>query len=370
MDIKIDIWSFLLALSLFQGLFVVPFLFKKIKGKWLGFLMLIITLTVTHHLLLNLHFYKIWPHFLNITIPLIYLIGPFYYFHIRNLLQDDFRLKSADLRHFILVLLAYIYHSKFYLLSGSHKIAAIDYAMEHELFKVSFVFIIPIVIHQFQIMFYLYESNKLLNLVNISTNQQNIKYQNWLKRFTFSFAIYWFGVFIWMLYLLLGNGFYSEVDYVFILFTGSFIHVLAFTAIYHNREFSQHLLNIITSKYEKSSLSDEHANGILKKLLNHMERNKPYLNPSLKISDLSNDLSISTNIISQVLNQNLKKNFFEFVNEYRLSEAMRRLSDPKYAHIKILSIAIDSGFSNKNTFNRIFKLHTGLTPSQFIRKTA
>lgn len=59
--------------------------------------------------------------------------------------------------------------------------------------------------------------------------------------------------------------------------------------------------------------------------------------------------------------------FYDIVNELRVREATRLLSDPKNANISILAIAFDAGFQSKSTFNRVFRNSTGQTPSAFRR---
>ncbi|MCK7514990.1 MAG: helix-turn-helix domain-containing protein [Desulfobacterales bacterium] len=63
------------------------------------------------------------------------------------------------------------------------------------------------------------------------------------------------------------------------------------------------------------------------------------------------------------------RSFTELVADYRVDEIKKRLSDPDET-ANILNIAYDAGFGTKASFNRIFKDHTGLTPSEFRRKTA
>ncbi|RPH34704.1 MAG: helix-turn-helix domain-containing protein, partial [Chloroflexi bacterium] len=50
---------------------------------------------------------------------------------------------------------------------------------------------------------------------------------------------------------------------------------------------------------------------------------------------------------------------------YRVEEAKRRLLDPQTRHHKILAVGFEVGFRSKAAFNRIFKLKTGVTPSEF-----
>jgi AraC-like DNA-binding protein len=69
--------------------------------------------------------------------------------------------------------------------------------------------------------------------------------------------------------------------------------------------------------------------------------------------------------ITEVLNEKYGRNFFSFVNEYRIREALSRMNDPKYQHYTLLAIAYDAGFNSKSTFNSFFKAYTGKTPSAY-----
>ncbi len=122
-------------------------------------------------------------------------------------------------------------------------------------------------------------------------------------------------------------------------------------------------------KYVKSGLKEIQAERYLKKLITYVETNKPYLDRDLTIHDLSGKTGIPRHHITQVLNGNYGRNFFTFINEYRVKEVIDRFSDPKCDHFTILAIAFDAGFNSKTTFNSFFKNQTGLTPSEFREKS-
>ncbi|KAB2846133.1 MAG: helix-turn-helix transcriptional regulator, partial [Melioribacteraceae bacterium] len=48
-----------------------------------------------------------------------------------------------------------------------------------------------------------------------------------------------------------------------------------------------------------------------------------------------------------------------------VEEAKRMLQDKEFDNLTILSIAYESGFKNKSSFNNAFKKFTGFTPSEF-----
>ena len=118
-------------------------------------------------------------------------------------------------------------------------------------------------------------------------------------------------------------------------------------------------------KYEKSTLTPERAERYLRRLLGHMETEKPYVDGELTLPKLAERLSIPAPHLSQIINERLQQNFFDFVNTYRVEEAKRRLLDPAKQHYSVLAIAEEVGFNSKSSFNAVFKKHVQMTPSEF-----
>ena len=96
-----------------------------------------------------------------------------------------------------------------------------------------------------------------------------------------------------------------------------------------------------------------------------MKTERPHLNPELTIQDLSKQMNITRHHLTEILNNDLGKNFFNFINEYRVEEVKKRLLDERFEHLTIVAIAFDSGFNSKSTFNSIFKQQTENTPSKW-----
>ncbi len=103
----------------------------------------------------------------------------------------------------------------------------------------------------------------------------------------------------------------------------------------------------------------------LRKLIEH---GRIYREQDLSIASLSQKLDIPEYRLRRLINGHLgRRNFSTFVNGYRLAEAETALSDPGQADVPILTIALDAGFGSIGPFNRAFKAHTGLTPSEYRR---
>jgi AraC-like DNA-binding protein len=103
----------------------------------------------------------------------------------------------------------------------------------------------------------------------------------------------------------------------------------------------------------------------LRKLIDH---DKVYREPDLSIASLARKLDIPEYRLRRLINEQLgHRNFSAFINGYRLMEVETALGDPAQADVPILTIALDAGFGSIGPFNRAFKAHTGLTPSEYRR---
>ena len=120
-------------------------------------------------------------------------------------------------------------------------------------------------------------------------------------------------------------------------------------------------------RYQKSGLSEDELEDGKVRLLTHMESEKPHLDNSLTIRDLAGTIGLSEHNLSEVINAGLAKTFYEFINSYRVEEFKQRVIRDDGTHRTLLAIALECGFNSKSSFNRIFKQHTGTTPSAYLR---
>lgn len=121
------------------------------------------------------------------------------------------------------------------------------------------------------------------------------------------------------------------------------------------------------SKYAKSGFGEKEIQTLGKKLSDLMHNEKPFLDPQLSLKKLAEMMDISPNKLSQVINSQKDKNFFDFVNSYRIRELTELLKEDENKQYTILSLALDAGFNSKSTFNASFKKLTGLTPSEYLK---
>lgn len=109
-----------------------------------------------------------------------------------------------------------------------------------------------------------------------------------------------------------------------------------------------------------------HETPLSQELLRLMEEHKPYLNPKLSLSDLAQEMHINRTYLTTVLNRDIGKSFYDFVNEFRITEACSIIDAlPPTERPKLSDVASRSGFNSLSTFKRSFLKVKGMLPSQY-----
>ena len=117
-------------------------------------------------------------------------------------------------------------------------------------------------------------------------------------------------------------------------------------------------------RYEKSGLDAGKMDEYEATLATFMRKSKIYLDADLSLEGLASKMKMSKHHLTQLLNERIMKNFYSYINEYRIAEATDRLNNP-VLQVNILSLAFDCGFNSRSSFNSYFKKITGYTPSAY-----
>ncbi len=150
------------------------------------------------------------------------------------------------------------------------------------------------------------------------------------------------------------------------------LYILVMTFLFSQRIFqlSEDATTLISSEGYASSRSKKNANGharvdpsLLEKIKRTMEEERLYARTGLTIADLAESLSIQEYRLRRIINQQMKfRNFNQFLNNYRIEDACRRLRDTS---TPISTIALDVGYASLSVFNKAFKDRYGVTPTEF-----
>lgn len=103
------------------------------------------------------------------------------------------------------------------------------------------------------------------------------------------------------------------------------------------------------------------------RLLTHwMRETKPYLNPDFQLMDLNQILPMNRTYLSRFLRDEFDCNFYQFVNNYRIEETKRLMTEQP--DLKMSDIAAQCGFSSQSVFTQVFSKVTGLSPRSWRNK--
>ncbi len=109
----------------------------------------------------------------------------------------------------------------------------------------------------------------------------------------------------------------------------------------------------------------EISQDAIERIRRTMEEQQLYLKQNLNIEEFARHVGIHYREVSSIINKHFDTNFFEFVNEYRVTKAKQMLLDTNNAEMTILDILLESGFNSKSSFHRFFKRYTGMSAADF-----
>ena len=120
-------------------------------------------------------------------------------------------------------------------------------------------------------------------------------------------------------------------------------------------------------KIEETANQEDLTKRKLELVLNEEQA---FLIPDLTIQELAARMHMRASELSEFFNTKLGMNFNDIVNNHRIEEVKRLITDPETdPKATIMELAYQSGFNSKASFNRIFKQRTGSTPKEY-RKAA
>lgn len=295
----------------------------------------------------------------HLTNPYL-IFNPLIYFYSKSLIKPDLKLRWWQLWHIIPYLFVRI---------GAY-ISDIQFAPE-EFFTIDGSTWFKIIMSLMSVVSFIGYS--ILSIINVHRHRVNLKNEfstinskitlGWLL-----FVIIFYMSFMTMAYLLGIINIITHIATYSQLITFSYLLVLVYIfsfygllqkQIYPKDEIDK------SDKYKNPRLSKQERRKIREKLENYFSKEKPYLDSELTINNVSDYLELSRHSLTEVLNIEIGKNFYQFVNEYRVGEVKAKLFNPEYSHFSIDAIGYECGFNSKSSFYAVFKNTTALTPTQY-----
>jgi AraC-like DNA-binding protein len=306
---------------------------------------------------------------------IIYIIGsssylllmPFLYVYIVSLCYSDFRLTRVHLLHLLPFAVVVFIRTVVHIIASLNPTGAGTLLWGNQPGVYS-AMTFRIVLH-LQVATYLVLSFRILTryrkqLKDIYSSIEKIDL-SWCNLLLTAFALMWMmDLLNWIFDLLsmVQDSVLQQMFLVSLLINLIFTLAATYRGLIQSRSFSG-ILDL--PKYAASKLKQTECDIIARKLTEYMKAEKPYFLQSLSIEDLAGKLNVPSKHLSQVIHTGLNYNFYDFVNSYRINEAMIRLRDSRYKSQTILSVAYDVGFNSKSVFNAAFKKHVGMTPKEY-----
>lgn len=374
-DPYFGLWAVLFSFCAVQGLFLTGVLFFLKKGRpaanrFLAALAFLIAVIASGYVVQTSSLSQALPSLAFLLGPFWMLLGPALFGYMWLLTGHSVRLSWATLLQLIpfFIYLIPTLHSTLF---PGHYYAA-GYAKYLYMAQDGSIGLLPLLytyLFTIQMIVYVVLSVRLLHRYEKAYRDDaadnGVSYLQWLRRLVTMFLVYMAYETVFSVILLVSRSVEVLYYYYSALLISSFLLLIIYTAIRDPQVFSPLPAN--GKKYDRSSLSEPYVEQNLAKLMELMEQQKPHLRNNLKLLDLAEMLGISRHHVTQLLNQQVGQTFHAFINSYRVKEACRRLSDPASRNYSVLAIAHDVGFNSKTSFNRIFKQHTQMTPSQYAR---
>ncbi|OUS18061.1 hypothetical protein A9Q93_04280 [Nonlabens dokdonensis] len=123
-----------------------------------------------------------------------------------------------------------------------------------------------------------------------------------------------------------------------------------------------------TSRASARDTNKEDYDTIFLQITNYMDESKCYTNDELTIIDLANAIGLHYRKISQVINDQANCTFNNFINQYRVDEAKRIMSDPeRIGKLTLEVVGQEVGFKSNSSLYTAFRKFEGKTPSNFMK---
>ena len=373
------------TIGIFLSLFLAVLLFTKkhriLSDTILGICLISISIYLLNYYLHYLGYWQQYPHLVGATHPFPLLYGPFVYLYVVVNLRKEQRFKWKDILHFLPFMLTYVSMFPFLFGYSAEQKAMIDEEDFNSPFRYFFIltFIEYAIVSAVYLILTYIKINHYQRIIKINFGYNEGISLWWLLMLLDGFGIIYAAGVVSFIYvaqfdLNINFGFNAElIPYalfvVFVAFIGFF--GIRYQGVFTNEIKAIELVEPQEeNKYKKSGLKDAEGELLHQQVCALMQKEKPYLEPKLSLGQLAEMLGVAANKLSQVINQYEEKNFYDFVNGYRVQEFIVRAQCESNKNLNLLGIAYGSGFNSKSSFNQVFKKMMGETPSAYLKRNA
>ncbi|MCP4219464.1 MAG: AraC family transcriptional regulator [bacterium] len=374
-----------------QGIFLSAILVSRklntTANRALALLLFMLSLELLWDVYYVTGLYRELPELIGANFGFAYLYGPLIYLYTRFVCSKGMGFKKNNLLHFVPFVLVFVYCLPVILDSGAGKLAFLARMQE----SISMDIYLMDRFKPMHGLIYMGLSFLLLrqHRKRVRDCFSNITHISliWLRNLLIINTVVWIVILIIYIFeLFKATWLFDDIGFFISFFITVGIYAIGYLGLRQPEIFSQENWGVAAGdqkpevppdiretagsddgacRYEKSGLDADKANQQFQFLLKLMEEGQVFRNPDLSLKDIAHQLGVSSHNLSEIINTRAGKNFYDFVNHYRVEEVKTLLLNPEKDHLTILALALDAGFNSKSSFNAIFKKHTGTTPTAF-----
>ena len=119
-----------------------------------------------------------------------------------------------------------------------------------------------------------------------------------------------------------------------------------------------------SSKSQATSDTSERETDLVNRFNQMMAEEKLYTDPNLTLNGMAERLSTNRTYLSRALNGKLSRTFTQIINDFRIREAIRLITDGDPG-LPLKQICADIGYNSMSTFYSMFQQTTGMTPAKY-----
>jgi AraC-like DNA-binding protein len=345
--------------------------------------------------------------FFTTTHAFFYLIGPFSYFYVRSILNDNTKISKRDFLHYALFTVSIIGYLPYFFSSWEHKltIAQNIYSENWDMAQFHINAILPHKVDQFlnvlQTYFYaislwylMWHHKKVANNP-IITNKQFKLIRNWLFIFTCIITVITLNFTIAMANMWIFDDksiFLSRASFALlfaaVIYVAMNMMVMFFPNIMYGLPLEvqsqpitddssmeiapvkeEYTLDPAALPLEKKKdlelFSSEYIEKIEAMLQEFIDL-QLYLEVDCSLSQISDKLRIPAHHLTYYFNNIKKVSFSDWRNQLRIEDAICILKQGTSSQLTLEAIGLKVGFKSNSTFIRSFKKHIGQTPSEYV----
>lgn len=115
----------------------------------------------------------------------------------------------------------------------------------------------------------------------------------------------------------------------------------------------------------RNSVTPTIVEDIAKKIIMKLMVEQRYRDPKYSAKRLANDIGVNMRHISAVINLRFQQNYAQLVGKMRIYEAKYMLQDNHFDNMTMEDIAINVGFTTRQSFYAAFYRQCGMTPREY-----